>query len=79
MFRDHYNYIHPTQKPLELMRILIKMTTKENDVILEPFSGSGSTAIAALKEYRKIIAIEIDKEYHQLSLNRLADEKTLFN
>ena len=64
---------HPTQKPLALMRALIELTTVENQVVLDPFCGSGSTLVAAKQLNRKYIGIEISEEYCQISNERLLD------
>ena len=63
--------IHPTQKSLKLMEEIIRIHTNENDVILDPFMGSGTTGIAAINNKRKFIGIELDKEYYMLSLERI--------
>lgn len=63
--------IHPTQKSLKLMESIIKIHTNENDVILDPFMGSGSTGVAALKNNRKFIGIELEKEYFTIANSRL--------
>lgn len=62
---------HPTQKSLKLMEEIIKIHTNENDVILDPFMGSGSTGVAAIKNNRKFIGIELEKEYFELSYERI--------
>lgn len=62
---------HPTQKSLKLMEDLIKIHTNKNDVILDPFMGSGSTGVAAIKHGRKFIGIELEKEYFEIACNRL--------
>jgi site-specific DNA-methyltransferase (adenine-specific) len=66
--------IHDTEKPVELMKILIKNSTNENDLILEPFGGSGSTLIAAEKLNRRWIGIEIDDTYCNIIKKRIEDE-----
>lgn len=63
--------IHPTQKSLKLMEDIIKIHTNENDVILDPFMGSGTTGVAALLNSRKFIGNEIDKDYFNISNSRL--------
>ena len=63
--------IHPTEKPIELIKNLIKNSTKENDIVLDLFSGSGSTAMSALKTNRKFICVEKDFDYWQASCERL--------
>jgi site-specific DNA-methyltransferase (adenine-specific) len=62
---------HPTQKPLVLMKHLMKIHSNENDLILEPFSGSGTTLIAAEKLGRKWIGIELNEKYCDVIVERL--------
>jgi site-specific DNA-methyltransferase (adenine-specific) len=69
--RDHYNTIHPTQKPVRLLERLLALVSKEGDTVLDTFSGSASTAIAAWNTNRNFIGFEIDKEYYDLSVERL--------
>lgn len=64
---------HPTQKPVELMEDLIKIHSNENDIVLDPFMGSGSTGVGALNLNRKFIGIEIVDEYFEIAKNRLED------
>jgi len=65
--------LHPTQKPLKLMELLIELTTTENQLVVDPFCGSGTTLVAALKLHRKYIGIEQDKKYYETTLKRLSD------
>lgn len=67
---------HPTQKPLKLIERLIRASSNVGDVVLDPFLGSGTTAVAAIKLGRKFIGIEIDKKYCKYAKNRLEVEKT---
>ena len=62
---------HPTVKPIKLMSYLITMGSRENDIILDPFCGSGTTCIAAYQLHRKFIGIEINKEYVDIANKRL--------
>jgi len=62
---------HPTQKPVELGRFLIKTYTKEGDIVLDNASGSGSFLLSAKKENRKYLGFEIEKEYFHMSKERL--------
>ncbi len=62
---------HPTQKSIKLMEELIKIHTNSGDVILDPFVGSGTTAVAAKNLKRRYIAIEKDKKFFNISKNRL--------
>lgn len=63
--------IHPTQKPLRLIRDLIKLTTKKGDVVLDPFMGSGTTAVACKNLGRHYIGFEIDKKYCKQAIKRV--------
>jgi len=63
--------IHPTVKPIEIMRYLCRLITPPNGLILEPFLGSGTTAIAAEKEGFDIIGIEREKEYYDIAQARI--------
>lgn len=62
---------HETQKPLQLITYLLERSTKENDLVLDCFSGSGTTAIACHNLNRRFICVEKDKEYWQKSVERL--------
>lgn len=62
---------HPTEKPIGLMEVLIANSTNENDIVLEPFAGGGSTCIAAKNLKRRFIGIEIDEEYYKIATERL--------
>jgi site-specific DNA-methyltransferase (adenine-specific) len=62
---------HPTVKPVELLRHLIRLTTREGAVVLDPFIGSGSTAIAALLEGRAFVGFEIHERYAQTARARI--------
>lgn len=63
--------IHPTQKPIDLFRWLIKTYSNENELVYDGYSGSGTTAAACLKEKRRFIGSELNKEYFDLSVKRL--------
>jgi len=63
--------LHPTQKPLSLMKALIELTTQENQLVLDPFAGSGTTLVAAKELNRHYMGFEINEEYYNNSLNRL--------
>jgi len=65
---------HPTQKPEELIERLVLSSSKENDVILDLFSGSGTTGVVSIRNKRKYIGIEIDLEYLEISKKRILDE-----
>jgi site-specific DNA-methyltransferase (adenine-specific) len=65
------NTIHPTQKPLALIEMLIKSYTDEGDLILDNCMGSGTTNLGCLKLNRKSIGIEKEKKYYDITINRL--------
>jgi len=71
--REHYSAKHPTQKPLALMEKLVKLTSNENEIILDSFAGGGSTLLALEKLNRNWIGIEIDEEYIEVAKNRFAE------
>lgn len=62
---------HPTVKPTELMRYLVKLVTPPDGIVLDPFMGSGSTGKAAMLEGFKFIGIELNKEYVEISKRRI--------
>ena len=68
---------HPTQKPEALMYRIILSSTNKGDIILDPFLGSGTTAVVAKKLQRNFIGIEQDKEYVSLAKKRLKQTKVL--
>jgi site-specific DNA-methyltransferase (adenine-specific) len=68
------NKKHPTEKPVQLMEHLILNSTQENDIVLEPFAGAGSTLLAAQKLNRRFIGCEIDPLYHKICVDRLNGE-----
>ena len=71
---ERYSRIHPTQKPVRLLERLLALVSKEGDLILDPFSGSGSTAIAAYNLDRSFIGCEIDEEYYRSSVERINEK-----
>lgn len=64
---------HPCPVPIELMERIIKLTTEEGDVVLDPFMGSGTTALACLNTNRKFIGFEIDKKYFDIANERISN------
>ncbi len=68
---DKKKYNHPTIKPLEVVRNHIINSTKENDIVLDCFCGSGTTCVAAKETGRRFIGMEIDPEYHKIAVDRL--------
>jgi site-specific DNA-methyltransferase (adenine-specific) len=66
--------IHPTEKPLSLFEELIKASSNENDLILDPCAGSGTTGVACQNTRRNFILIEKDRDYYQLCRERVLGE-----
>jgi len=67
----HYDTIHPTQKPVDLLIRLLNLTTNEGDLVVDSFSGSCSTGIACMKSNRRFMGFEIDNEYFYKSVERV--------
>lgn len=70
-FKSDGKTVHPTQKPVALMEYLIKTYTNENETVLDFTMGSGTTGVAALRNNRKFIGIELDKEYFNIAVERI--------
>jgi len=70
--------LHPTEKPIDLMQFYIENSSNSGDVILDPFMGSGSTAIATLNTNRNFIGCELDSEYFAIAQERINKHKVLF-
>ena len=62
---------HPTLKPLDLMHHLVKLITFEQQTVLDPFMGSGSTGVAALKLKRNFVGFELDENYYKIAEKRI--------
>jgi len=69
--KDKDLYDHPTIKPLELVKRHILHITQENDIVFDPFLGSGTTAVACSEIGRKYIGIEKNEEYYNIAVDRL--------
>ena len=65
------NKLHPTQKPLELMKYLIKTYSNEDDVVMDNCMGSNTTGLACKELNRQYIGIEKDKNYYDVSVSRV--------
>jgi len=65
---------HPTQKPLKLIKHLLEIHSNENDLILDPFLGSGTTAVACKQLGRRCIGIEVSGKYCDIATKRLSQE-----
>lgn len=68
--KDKKEFGHPTIKPLDITEKIIRNSSKEGDIILDPFAGSGTTCVAAKNLNRKYIGIELDKNYFNIAKER---------
>jgi DNA modification methylase len=71
LMAEEKNRVHPTQKPVRLLSWLIENYTKEGDTILDPFMGSGTTGVAAMRTGRNFIGIEMDAVYFAIAEERI--------
>lgn len=62
---------HPAQKPLYILKKIIGVATDENDIVLDPFMGVGSTGVAALSMLRRFIGFELEETYYEAAYNRI--------
>ena len=69
-------HLHPTQKPLKLIRRLIEASSNEGDIVLDPFMGSGTTALACVKLGRHYIGSEISEKYVSMANDKLRIEQS---
>ena len=67
------NRVHPTEKPIVLYKKIIELATDEGDFVIDPYCGSGSSAIAAVELNRNFLGFEIDKEYHNRIQRRILE------
>lgn len=72
---DNKKYKHPTVKPCNIVCNFIINSSCKDNVILDPFMGSGTTAIASIREKRHFIGFEINKEYYDISCKRIDEER----
>lgn len=72
---NKYRDEHPCQLPIHLLERIILMSTDENDIVFDPFMGTGTTAIAAKRLGRKYIGVDKDKSYIKITTNKLLQEK----
>ena len=77
LFNNVVNKSHPTEKPVDLLKYYIENSSNKNDLVLDPFMGSGSTGVACKQLHRKFIGIEIDKKYYDIAENRMNNVKPL--
>lgn len=72
--KKEYQVDHPTVKPIQILDKFIKIHSNNNDLVFDPFLGSGSTAIACIRNNRRFLGCEIDSEYFNLSIERIERE-----
>ena len=72
--KDKLLFDHPTIKPIELVKRHLQHTTQENDIVLDPFIGSGTTAVACKELNRQYIGMEINPKWHEVAVKRLQGE-----
>ena len=70
--------LHPTQKPVSLMKALIELTTVEDQLVLDPFCGSGSSLVAAKALQRQYLGFDVSEEYVEIANRRLMAQPELF-
>lgn len=64
---------HPSEKPIELMERMIQNSSREGELVLDPFLGSGTTGVACMRLKRAFIGFELDEQYYQTALKRLSE------
>ena len=69
--------LHDTEKPVELMEVLVGNSSNENDLVLDPFMGIGSTGVACKKLNRNFIGIELSEEYYNIAVRRINEAKQI--
>lgn len=69
-----YKYKHPTKKPIGVLSELVNTYSNEGDLVIDPFAGSGSTAIACIRNKRKYVIIEKEEMYCEIAAKRIVDE-----
>ena len=72
-FERDSNINHITPKPVQLIKYLLKIFTKEGDLVIDPFMGSGTTAIACIDTNRNYIGFELDEGYHSMAQKRISE------
>ena len=73
--KDKKKWKHPTIKPESLIRKLIRNSSRENDIVLDCFMGSGTTAVSCIKEKRNYIGFEINKDFYNTCIKRIKEAK----
>ena len=68
--------IHDSQKPVGLFQTMIENSSKQGEIVLDPFMGSGTTALACIRANRHFIGFELDKKYFDISMQRIKQEQS---
>ena len=68
---ENGNNLHDTEKNVDLMEVLVNNSSKEGEIVLDPFMGIGSTGIAAVRNNREFIGIELDPKYYDIAVQRI--------
>ena len=69
------NKVHPTEKPIDLMEFYINNSTNENEIVLDPFMGSGTTGVACKNLNRQFIGIEMQEDYFNIARGRVEEKR----
>jgi DNA modification methylase len=77
--KDKKIWKHPTIKPLSIIRTIIRNSSKETEIVLDCFAGSGTTAVACILENRNYICYEINKEYYNIAEKRIEEAEESLN
>lgn len=72
-FKSVQHKLHEAEKPVELLKNILKVSSKENDIVLDPFMGSGTTGVACMNLNRKFIGIEKDEKYFEIAKKRIGE------
>lgn len=70
---DNNKKLHPTQKPIALMKELVTLFSRKDDLVIDPFMGSGTTGVACAKTDRRFIGIELDEKHFETACKRIDD------
>lgn len=71
--------LHPTEKPVNLMKIFVENSTDKGEIVLDPFMGSGSTGVACKELGRDFIGIEIDKAFYDVAYRRIENKEDIYS
>ena len=74
-FKKEYQRFHPTQKPVNLLKYLIKIYSNEGDTVLDNCMGSGSTGVACVSTKRNFIGMELKENYFEIAKRRIEEKQ----